>query len=73
MFIETQIEIRSNPNLYRYLRENSHWYKYLNRSPFYLKEVEAAMKSEYKLRPEDKMEKFSDRLDMITSIIDVFS
>ena len=29
------------------------------------------MKSEYKLRPEDKMEKFSDRLDMITSIIDV--
>lgn len=73
MFIETQIEIRSNPNLYRYLRENSYWYKYLNRSPFYLKEVEAAMKSAYKLRPEDKMEKFSDRLDMITSIIDVFS
>ncbi len=73
MFIETQIEIRSNPNLYRYLRENSYWYKYLNRSPLYLKEVEDAMKSEYKLRPEDKMEKFSDKLDMITSIIDVFT
>ncbi len=73
MFIETQIAIRNNPNLYRYLRENSHWYKYLNRSPYFLKEIEAEMKSRYKLTPVDKIEKFSNRLDMITSIIDVFT
>jgi len=73
MFIETQMLIRNNPNLYRYLRENSHWYKYLNRSPLFIKELEKEMKSKYKLRPEDKIEKFADRLDMITSIIDVFS
>jgi len=73
MFIETQIQIRNNPNLYRYLRENSYWYKYLNRSPGYLKEVEEEMKSRYKLRAEDKMEKIKDRLDMVTSIIDVLT
>lgn len=73
MFIETQMMIRNNPNLYRYLRENSYWYKYLNRSPAFLKEVEEQMKSYYKITPVDKMEKFSNRLDMITSIIDVFT
>lgn len=73
MFIETQMLIRNNPNLYRYLRENSYWYKYLNRSPAYLKEVEQEMKSRYKLRAEDKMEKIRDRLDMVTSIIDVLT
>lgn len=73
MFVETQMLIRNNPNLYKYLRENSYWYKYLNRSPAYLKEVEQEMKSRYKLRPEDKMEKFRDRLDMITSIINVLT
>jgi len=39
----------------------------------FIKELEKEMKSKYKLRPEDKIEKFADRLDMITSIIDVFS
>lgn len=73
MFIETQITIRNNPNLYRYLRENSYWYKYLNRSPSYLKEVEKEMKSHYKLTPTDKIEKISDRLDMINSIMGVFT
>ncbi len=73
MFIETQITIRNNPNLYRYLRENSYWYKYLNRSPSYLKEVEKEMKSHYKLTPTDKIEKISDRLDMINSIMSVFT
>ncbi len=73
MFVQTQMTIRNNPNLYRYLRENSYWYKYLNRSPAFIKEMEQEMKSRYKLTPEDKMEKFSSRLDMITSIIDVLT
>ena len=57
MDLATQFAIKNNPNLYRFLRENSYWYKYLNRSPGYLKEVEEEMKSRYKLRAEDKMEK----------------
>ena len=73
MFVQTQMTIRNNPNLYRYLRENSYWYKYLNRSPAFIKEMEQEMKSRYKLTPEDKMEEFSSRLDMITSIIDVLT
>ena len=40
MQVETLLKIKSNPNLYRYLRENSYWYKYLNRSHLSLKEME---------------------------------
>ena len=40
MQVEVKLKIKSNPNLYRYLRENSYWYKYLNRSPLYLKQLE---------------------------------
>ena len=44
MQVETRLKIKSNPNLYRYLRENSYWYKYLNRSPIYIKQLEEEMK-----------------------------
>ena len=39
MNIKTQIQVRSNPNIYRYLREYSYWYKYLNRNPESIKEL----------------------------------
>ncbi len=73
MLVQTQIYIHNHPNLYRYLRENSYWYKYLNRSPLFLKEVEEEMKNRYKLTTKDKMEKFSNRLDMIASVMDILS
>ena len=47
MQVETRLKIKSNPNLYRYLRENSYWYKYLNRSPIFLKHLEEEMKEKY--------------------------
>ena len=40
MNIETQIKVRNNPYLYRYLRDNSAWYKVLNRHPEALKDME---------------------------------
>ena len=39
MLVETQIKIRNNPYLYRYLRDNSSWYKALNRDPNSIKQM----------------------------------
>ena len=54
MQIDIKIAIEQNPNLKRYLKENSYWYNYLNRNPIYLKAMEEEMKKKYKLTPEDK-------------------
>lgn len=33
MTLDIQYNIRNNPNYLKYIRENSHWYKILNRNP----------------------------------------
>ena len=71
MQVETLLKIKSNPNLYRYLRENSYWYKYLNRSPLFLKEMEEEMKEKYRLRPTDKLENVSNTIKMIESFLEI--
>ena len=71
MQVETRLKIKSNPNLYRYLRENSYWYKYLNRSPLSLKEMEEEMKEKYRLRPTDRLENVSNTIKMIESFLEV--
>lgn len=72
MRLDVQFYIRNNPNVYRYLRENSYWYKYLNRDPYFIKELEAEMKKTYKLTAKDKVEKFSNNLEMISKVLEVF-
>ena len=47
MQIDIKIAIEQNPNLKRYLKENSYWYNYLNRNPIYLKAMEEEMKKKY--------------------------
>ena len=71
MDIKTQIIVRSNPNIYRFLREESYWYKYLNRDPNSIKDLEKAMKAKYKLTTEDKLEKLNQSMNLIQSFMDV--
>ena len=71
MHVETRLKIKSNPNLYRYLRENSYWYKYLNRSPLFIKQLEEEMKEKYRLRSVDKIENISNTMKMIESFLEV--
>ena len=71
MQVETRLKIKSDPNLYRYLRENSYWYKYLNRSPIFLRILEEEMKEKYRLRPSDKIENISNSLNLIKSFLEV--
>ncbi len=71
MHIKTQIVVKSNPNIYRYLRENSYWYKSLNRNPESIKELELEMKSRYKLTAEGRLEKLNNSMSLIRSFMDV--
>ena len=69
MSIETQIKLKSNINYLKFLRENSYWYKYLNRSNQFFKDFENEMKITYKLRPTDRISKAIDTFDMIQTIL----
>lgn len=71
MNIETQIKIRNNPYLYRYLRENSSWYKALNRNPNSLKQMETEMKNTYKLNLTDKISNLNQKIEMVRTFIDI--
>ena len=71
MDVRTQMIIRSNPNMYRFLREESYWYKYLNRNPNYIKELERTMKNKYQLTTKDKLEKLNQRISLIHNFMDV--
>ena len=59
--------IKNNPLVYNYLREDSSWYKRLNRGEDVLKEIEDAAKKFYKQTPEDKLEKLSKNIELIKS------
>ena len=67
---ETQYKIKMNPNYIKYLRENSFWYKELNRNDDF-KLFENEVKNNYKLRTIDKIEKVTDSLDFIARIMSV--
>ena len=71
MNIETQIKIRNNPNLYRYLRDNSSWYKALNRDPNSIKQMEIEMKNAYKLNLTDKIGNLNQKIEMVRTFIDI--
>lgn len=71
MTLELQFKIKNNPNLYRYLRENSYWYKELNRNPKSIKQMELEMKQKYKLTTVDKITQIRSGLEMVRSFMDV--
>ncbi len=71
MQVETKLKIRENYYLYRYLREDSSWYKYLNRDPLIIKNMEAVAKKYYKLRGVDKLENVIDTINLVETFLEV--
>lgn len=71
MNIEIKMIIDQNPNLKRYLKEHSYWYKYLNRDPKALKTMDEAMRKEYKLTAKDKLEKLNQNISLVYSFLDI--
>ncbi len=71
MNLETQFRIKNDPMLQRYLRENSYWYKNLNRNPKSIEYMIKQMKETYKLTTTDKINNLSDKLDLIKTFMNV--
>ena len=72
MNLNLQYKINQDPLQKQFLRENSYWYKYLNRNESYYKDFINDMKDKYKLKPSDKLNKMMDNINMIRTFLDVF-
>lgn len=71
MFYEVKDKLDNDPRFKRYLRENSNWYKELNRDPNSYNNFVKEMKKKYKLRTIDKVDNFVDTVDLVTKIINI--
>lgn len=69
MTLDTQFKIKSNPMYVKYLHENSYWYKILNRDPNRFNDFVEEIKTNYKLRPSDRLNKALSTFEMISAIV----
>lgn len=69
MTLDIQYKIKSNPNYLRYLRENSYWYKILNRDPKQFNTFIEEVKTVYRLRPGDRISRVLEYIDMFQTIM----
>ena len=69
MILDLQFKIKNNPKYLQYLRENSHWYKILNRNPLMFDRFVEKVKEDYKLRTSDKITKALGTIEMFQNII----
>ena len=71
MSIDIIMRINNDPLQKRFLRENSYWYKYLNRNALYYNDFINDMKNKYKLTPQDKLNKVIDNINMLNTFLEV--
>ncbi|HHW68961.1 MAG TPA: hypothetical protein GX747_01290 [Tenericutes bacterium] len=69
MTLDVQFRLKSNANYIKYIRENSYWYKYLNRNPQLIKNFEDEVKEVYKLRSTDKIGRVLDTIEMVQNLM----
>jgi hypothetical protein len=69
MIIPLQMQIKKNKNYYEYLKENSNWFKDLNRNPQKYDAFVEFIKVKYKLRVTDKVSNAIDSIDLISNVV----
>lgn len=69
MNLDIQFKLKSNPLYIKYLHENSYWYKFLIRDPNKFNDFVEEVKTNYKLRPSDRIGKVLSTFEMISTII----
>ena len=69
MNLDIQFKLKNNPLYIKYLRENSYWYKILNREPNSFQIFEEEMKTNYKLRPSDRINQALEYIEMFETIM----
>lgn len=70
MTLDLLFRINNDDNLHRYLRENSYWYKLLNRNPNLINKMNEDMKKAYRLTLEDKVSDISSKINLIKGFLD---
>jgi hypothetical protein len=71
MNLNIQFQIKSNPNYQRYLRENSYWYKILNRNPENFNAFAEEMKKRYRLTTTDKINNVLEKFQLIQKFMSI--
>lgn len=69
MVLDIQFKLKSNPKYIQFIRENSYWYKILNRNPHMFSEFESKVREYYKLRLSDRLTKTLSTIEMIQNVI----
>lgn len=66
-----QMTFRENPKSYDLLKQNSYYFKNLNRGVVDYKKFVSDMKVKYKERATDKLESIMDNMELVSSILNV--
>ncbi|MCM1371304.1 MAG: YlbE-like family protein [Clostridium sp.] len=69
MILELQFKIKNNPNYQKYIRENSYWYKILNRTPEMFSTFEEEVKHNYRLKFTDKVGDALKTIEMVQNVL----
>ena len=73
MLLRDQYIIKENLQLKRFLRENSYYYKNLNRDHRFIYQLGSMMKKEYKLTLPDRLDKLKSNISMINTFMDIIN
>ena len=69
MQVETILELKKDPKMWDLLKQNSYWFKELNRDSINVKKFKEDMKIKYKLRTTDKISDAIDNIDLISNVL----
>jgi len=64
-----QYNFSNDEKMHQYLKENSEWYKYLNRNVKNYELFKKAIKKQYRLGITDKISDTIDNIDLISTVI----
>lgn len=65
------MSFRENPKMFELLKQNSYYFKGLNRGVVDYKKFVSDMKVKYKERPKDKLESIMDNMELVSSVLNV--
>lgn len=71
MQLHDQIAFKQDEKNYIYLKNNSYFFKELNRGVIDYKRFDSEMKIKYKERTTDKLNSVMDNIDLISSVLNV--
>lgn len=66
-----QMSFRENPKMFELLKQNSYYFKGLNRGVVDYKNFVSDMKIKYKERTSDKLESIMDNMELVSSVLNV--